>query len=729
MTDPVLEWVFVVYGEGVRQGFAVVDCVMDTSPLPVGVFAREALPLPVAAVEVVAELHGDKEAVGLPLADFMGVTLEVTGEVWEGLDESEALGDGVAQPVALGVSMAVVDGQPEELGVPVPAPSRAVPLAPPEGVARGEALTDTVEDTLIDRLGEDEVEGVRDTEGERVGVALCVTSNTVKEGLPLPLGGGFLVPEEVRAGEGVQAEDALPPTPPPPPPVRVPPTTVRESEALLEALEVTLALLEVVRHREGGDDGVGVGKWVGDGAPVLDTSTGERVMEGVVDREKLVVPVTVRPPVLLVVVQAVGEVSVEPDLVPVGEVEEVRRGVDDPVPPPCVVAEGMALGESVGRGGDGLALLLPEALVEVDTVSVGVPVMDVVEQGVSVLVRLSTPLLRETNPLRVLRRVAEAHRVGRALERDALGESVAPDEEEGERELDREALGLPVGFPEAEEHWEGLGEWEEEVVTLGLGETRGEVLGERVEEPHAVEERVGFGEVVWEGEPEPLKDLRGEGVRVPKPPLPVGDPVAIEDSRADWEVEAVTEPLLVPDELPLEERVPPPPPLPPPPLLWVALSAVGEPLGESDPQALTEAEAEGDLEALELPLGWRVVEVQGEARDERDRDGVALGLLEMEGEALVVGEKDTEEERERVGLVVGLEEREDTRDTLPPTPWLPVPHTVLDTVGTPTLPLLDPDTLAVGVVLRDWQRVPDMVGQEQLVEEGLGVMYEEEVPP
>ena len=62
------------------------------------------------------------------------------------------------------------------------------------------------------------------------------------------------------------------------------------------------------------------------------------------------------------------------------------------------------------------------------------------------------------------------------------------------------------------------------------------------------------------------------------------------------------------------------------------------------------------MEALALPLGRRVAEVQEEARGEREDDPLTLGLREAFKDALEAVERDAEREGETEGVVVGVME-------------------------------------------------------------------------
>lgn len=247
--------------------------------------------------------------------------------------------------------------------------STALSLTNPEGVYEEEALRDTVGDTLPDLVSEGEVEAVRDTlpdlvtegevevvrveDGDWVVVPLMVTT-PVTEGLPLTLACDA-VPVKVYKADGDHPEDTLAN------PDRV--AMVPDGMPLIEVLEDTLTLPEALGHTDGDTDKEYVGEEVGVTSPDKD-STGERVVEEVVDRVPQAVAETVRVPDPHTLALAVEVTKELPDLLPLGDIEVEKEpvGVTVPVLDLEIKALGERLEEEVW-----VPLKLPDELVEGDT--------------------------------------------------------------------------------------------------------------------------------------------------------------------------------------------------------------------------------------------------------------------------------------------------------------------------------------------------------------------------
>ena len=155
----------------------------------------------------------------------------------------------------------------------------------------------------------------------------------VTEGLTLKLACDA-VPVKVYRADGVHPEDTLAN------PDRV--AMVPDGIPLTETLEDTLTLPEALGHIDGDTDKEYVGEEVGVTNPDKD-STGERVVEGVVDRVPQAVTETVRVPDPHTLALAVEVTKELPDLLPLGdkELEREPEGVTVPV----LDFEGKVLGD------------------------------------------------------------------------------------------------------------------------------------------------------------------------------------------------------------------------------------------------------------------------------------------------------------------------------------------------------------------------------------------------
>ena len=310
-------------------------------------------------------------------------------------------------------------------------------------------------------------------------------------------------------------------------------------------------------------------------------------------------------------------------------------------------------------------------------------------------------------PLRVTSPVLDAQLVGMVV-KDAQMDRVAPLLEDPVEQADFEKMGLPEDTPDAELQEDPVGDLDSEVVTLGLNDAHGDTLEEMDDDPDTVPSREdGVGTPVWVREVVPVAEGHRDGVGLTVT-HPVGEVLLHCDGRTENEKEALPVVLTDAVELPLDKRDTDP--------LPVAFAGVREPLADTLPRPLTDAEKEEGLEALALPLGREVAVLHWEAEEEREDDPLTLGLRVAVEDALLVAERDTEGETDSVGLVVGVMESVIKGDTL--LRGLPLPLPVLHSVGEPR-GLIDADTETVVVLVDDRLRVDEDVTEGLLDKDGL----------